>query len=112
MYAAVTYRTPEIAMLRVLGFKRRSILLSFLTESLLLALAGGVTGCVLALPIHGVGTGTANWQTFSETAFAFRITPRLLLSGLIFAAVVGLFGGFFPARQAARHPPAAALREL
>lgn len=111
MYAAVTYRTREIATLRVLGFKRGSILLSFLTESLLLALIGGLIGCVLVLPIHGITTGTANWQTFSEIAFAFRITPELLLWGMSFAALMGLFGGIFPARQAARQSPAAALRE-
>ncbi|RMG44660.1 MAG: ABC transporter permease [Acidobacteria bacterium] len=111
MYAAVTYRTREIATLRVLGFKRGSILLSFLTESLLLALIGGLIGCVLVLPIHGITTGTANWQTFSEIAFAFRITPELLLWGMGFAALMGLFGGIFPARQAARQSPAAALRE-
>jgi putative ABC transport system permease protein len=111
MYAAVTYRTREIATLRVLGFKKSSILLSFLTESLLLALIGGALGCLLALPINGVTTGTANWQTFSEIAFAFRITPQLLTTGMIFAALMGLFGGLFPARQAARKPAAAALRE-
>jgi putative ABC transport system permease protein len=111
MYAAVTYRTQEIATLRVLGFKRRNILFSFLTESLLLALAGGVIGCLLALPINGVTTGTANWQTFSEIAFAFRITPQLLSIGMLFAALMGLFGGIFPAWRAARQTPAAALRE-
>lgn len=111
MYAAVTYRTQEVATLRVLGFNRRSILLSFLTESLLLALIGGAVGCLLALPINGVTTGTANWQTFSEITFAFRITPQLLLIGMGFAALMGIFGGLFPARQAARQAPAAALRE-
>jgi putative ABC transport system permease protein len=111
MYAAVTYRTQEIATLRVLGFKPRNVLLSFLTESLLLALIGGVIGCMLVLPINGITTGTANWRTFSEIAFAFRITPRLLLTGMAFAALMGIFGGIFPARQAAKQTPAAALRE-
>jgi putative ABC transport system permease protein len=111
MYAAVTYRTQEIATLRVLGFKRRNILLSFLTESLILALAGGALGCLLTLPINGFSTGTANWRTFSELAFAFRITPQLLLAGMAFAALMGIFGGIFPAWRAARQTPAAALRE-
>ncbi len=111
MYAAVTYRTREIATLRVLGFRRWSILLSFVVESVLLALVGGVIGCLLVLPINGVTTGTANWQTFSEIAFAFRVTPRLLLAGMIFAILIGLLGGFFPARQAARQTPALALRQ-
>jgi len=111
MYAAVANRTQEIATLRVLGFKQRNVLLSFLTESLLLALIGGAIGCVLVLPINGITTGTANWRTFSEIAFAFRITPRLLLTGMAFAALMGLFGGIFPARQAAKQTPAAAMRE-
>jgi putative ABC transport system permease protein len=111
MYAAVTYRTQEIATMRVIGYRPGSMLLSFLTESLLLALAGGLLGCLIALPLNGVSTGTANWTTFSEVAFAFRVTPRLLLTGMVFAALMGLFGGFFPARQAARQKPAAAMRE-
>jgi len=111
MYAAVSNRTQEIATLRVLGFRPGRILLSFLTESLLLSLLGGALGCLLALPLHGLSTGTANWQTFSELTFAFRITPRLLGIGLAFAFLMGLFGGFLPARQASRQSPAAALRE-
>jgi putative ABC transport system permease protein len=111
MYAAVTYRTREIATLRVLGFKRRSILLSFLMESLLVALTGGVLGCLLALPINFLTTGTTNFQTFSEVAFAFRTSPGLLLTAMVFALLIGLFGGFFPARQAAKQTPAMALRK-
>lgn len=111
MYAAVSHRTQEIATMRVLGFRPWSILFSFMTESLMLALAGGVIGCLLALPINGITTGTANWQTFSEIAFAFQITPRLILIGLVFALLMGLFGGFFPARQAARQTPAEILHE-
>jgi putative ABC transport system permease protein len=111
MYAAVANRTQEIATLRVLGFRRRSILLSFMTESLFLSLIGGAIGCLLTMPINGVTTATANWTTFSEVAFAFRITPQLVMTGMIFAALMGLFGGLFPARQAARQTAAAALRE-
>ena len=110
MYSAVSYRTQEIATLRVLGFKRRSILFSFMVEALMLTLVGGIIGSIMALPIHGITTGTVSWQTASEVAFAFRITPGLIVSGLIFAALMGLFGGFFPARQAARQSPAAMLR--
>lgn len=102
MYAAVASRTREIATLRALGFRRRSILSSFLVEALVLALAGGVAGCILALPIHGVSTGTSNFMTFSEVLFHFRITPKLLLNGLLFAFVVGFVGGLLPARRASR----------
>jgi putative ABC transport system permease protein len=112
MYAAVAYRTREIATLRILGFKRGSILLSFMIESLTLALIGGVLGCVLALPINGITGGTANWQTFSEIAFAFRVTPGLVGIGMGFALLMGLFGGFFPARRASKQEPAGAMREV
>lgn len=111
MYSAVSYRTKEIATLRVLGFKRRSILFSFLMESMLVALTGGILGCLLTLPINRITTGTTNLQTFSEVAFAFRTSPLLLAVGISFATLIGLLGGYFPARQASRQPPAAALRK-
>jgi putative ABC transport system permease protein len=110
MYAATAYRTREIATLRVLGFPRRNILLSFMLESLLLALIGGVLGCLIALPMNGISTGTANFITFSEIVFQFRITTGLMLTGLIFSAVMGTLGGFLPARLAARIPIVRALR--
>jgi len=110
MYAATAYRTREIATLRVLGFRRRNILLSFMLESLLLALIGGLLGCLIALPMNGISTGTANFLTFSEVVFQFRVTPRLMLIGLIFSALVGTLGGFLPARLAARIPIVRALR--
>ena len=110
MYAATAYRTREIATLRVLGFRRRNILLSFMMESLLLALLGGALGCVLALPVNGISTGTANMASFSEVVFEFRITPGLVLNGMIFAAVMGTIGGLLPARLAARLPIVRALR--
>jgi putative ABC transport system permease protein len=69
-----------------------------------------VLGCLLALPINGVVTSTTNWASFSEVAFSFRVTPRLLLAGVIFAVVMGVVGGFFPARRAARLPVVQALR--
>ena len=110
MYAAVARRTREIGTLRVLGFSRGSILLSFIIESILIAGVGGVLGCLLALPINGVTTGTTNFATFSEVAFNFRVTPGLLLNGFIFAVFMGLIGGFFPAWRAAHENIVTALR--
>ncbi len=110
MYASISSRTPEIAVLLTLGFKPRNVLLSFLAESAVIALIGGIIGCLIALPINGMVTSTTNWSSFSEIAFAFRITPTLLASGLIFAVVMGVVGGFFPARKASRMPVVQALR--
>lgn len=110
MYAAVSSRTPEIAVLLTLGFHPRSILASFLAESAAIALIGGVIGCLLALPINGVVTSTTNWASFSEIAFAFRVTPQLLTAGVLFAVVMGVVGGFFPARRASKLPVVQALR--
>ncbi|HJR51054.1 MAG TPA: FtsX-like permease family protein [Gemmatimonadales bacterium] len=110
MYAAVASRSPEIAVLLTLGFQPRSVLASFLAESALIALVGGVIGALIALPVNGMVTSTTNWASFSEIAFSFRITPGLLLSGLAFALVMGLVGGFFPARRAAKLPVVQALR--
>jgi len=112
MYAAVARRAKEIGTLRVLGFSRGSILLSFLIESLLLALIGGVIGCLLALPINGVTTGVGSFATFSEIAFDFRVSPSTMLAGIIFALVVGAIGGLFPAGSAARKEILTALREI
>jgi putative ABC transport system permease protein len=110
MYAAVASRTPEIAVLLTLGFRPRSILASFLVESALIAAAGGLVGCLLALPINGIVTSTTNWANFSEIAFSFRVTPGLLLAGVIFAVVMGTLGGFFPARRASKVPVVQAIR--
>lgn len=110
MYAAVGSRSREIATLLALGFSPRSILASFLVESVLLCLIGGVLGCLLALPVHGVSTGTTNWASFSEVAFEFRLTPGILATGLLASVVLGLIGGWFPARAAARRPVSEALR--
>ena len=111
MYATVMSRTKEVGTLRVLGFSRSSILSSFMVESILLALCGGLVGCLLALPLHGISTGTANFVTFSEVLFNFRITPRILLQGIIFAGIVGIFGGALPARRASRVTLIEALRQ-
>ncbi len=110
MYAAVSSRAPEIAVLLTLGFRPRSILASFLAESALVAVVGGVVGCLIALPMNGVVTSTTNWASFSEVAFSFRITPTLLLAGMIFAVVMGTLGGFFPALRASRLPVVQAIR--
>lgn len=102
MYAAVANRAPEIGVLLTLGFKPGSVLLSFLFESLLIALVGGAIGCLLVLPLNGVVTSTTNWSSFSEIAFKFQVTPALLAGGMLFAVVMGVLGGFFPARRAAK----------
>ena len=111
MDAVVAARTREIGTLRALGFSRRSILLAFLIESELLALVGGVLGCLLALPWNGFLGGTGNTASFSEVAFAFRLTPPVLMDGVIVALVMGLLGGLLPAVRAARLPITSALRE-
>jgi putative ABC transport system permease protein len=112
MYAAVAYRTREIGTLRALGFSRSRIVAAFLAESVALALLGGLIGCVLALPVHGLSTGTTNFSSFSEVAFKFRITPALMAGGLLFSALMGAVGGLLPAIRAARIPVARALREI
>ena len=102
MYGTVMLRFKEIGTLRVLGFRKRSILASFLIEAILIALLGGVVGCLIALPVHGISTGTTNFSSFSEVLFQFRITPSILLLAAVFAGSVGILGGFLPAVQAAR----------
>lgn len=112
MYASVGSRTREIGTLRVLGFRRRAILASFLIEGALLAAIGGALGCLLALPLQGYSTGTMSFNTFSETVFEFRITPWLAAKGIIFAVVVGVIGSLLPALRAARLPVIAALKSV
>jgi putative ABC transport system permease protein len=113
MYTAVATRAREIATLRALGFNTISVLVSVLAESLVLGLIGGVLGGVAAyLFFNGYQTSTMNFQTFSQVAFAFLVTPQLLAMGLFYALVMGLIGGLLPAIRAARLPIASALREL
>ena len=112
MYASVGSRTREIGTLRVLGFRRRTILAGFVLEGALLAAVGGGLGCLLALPLHGVSTGTMSFNSFSETVFEFRITPWLVAKGMIFAVVVGVVGSLLPALRAARLPVITALKYL
>jgi putative ABC transport system permease protein len=112
MNAVVAARTREIGTLRALGFSRRAILFSFVLESMILALAGGIVGCLLAFPMNGFSTGTGQTQSFSEIAFAFRITPLIIGQGLVFALLMGAIGGLVPAFRAARLPISRALREV
>jgi putative ABC transport system permease protein len=112
MYSAVAERAREIATMRALGFGTGSVVTSFVFESVCIALVGGLIGCIVVLPLNGFTTGTMNWQTFSHMAFAFRITPLLLLWGLLFALAMGLLGGVPPALRAARARISVALREL
>jgi putative ABC transport system permease protein len=113
MYTAVSTRAREIATLRALGFNTTSVVVSVLTESLALAAVGGAIGGLLAyLAFNGYQTSTMNFATFSQVAFAFQVTPQLLRMGLLYALLMGLFGGLLPAIRAARLPIASALREL
>ena len=112
MYSAVAERGREIATMRALGFGGAAVVFSFLVEALLISFIGGALGCVCVLPLNGLTTGAMNWQTFSHLAFAFRITPVLLVAGIIFALLMGLLGGLPPAMRAAWRPVAVALREL
>jgi putative ABC transport system permease protein len=113
MYTAVASRAREIATLRALGFNTSAVLVSVLTESLALAFLGGLLGGLAAyLGFNGYQTSTMNFQTFSQVAFAFRVTPGLLSLGLVYALAMGLIGGLFPAVRASRQPIASALREL
>ena len=112
MYAAVARRAKEVGTLRVLGFTKGSILLSFFLESVFLALVGGVIACLIVLPLNNVTTGLGNFITFSETSFNFRIGPEIMIAGLVFSIILGAVGGLLPARQAARKEILTALREV
>jgi len=112
MYSAVAERGREIATMRALGFGGPSVVFSFLVEALLISFTGGVIGCVAVLPLNGLTTSTMNFQTFSNLAFAFKITFDLLWMGVLFALVMGVLGGMPPAIRAAQRPVASALREL
>ena len=113
MYTAVSSRTREIATLRALGFRAGPVVISVVSESLLLAFAGGLIGAGLAwLAFDGYRAATLNWASFSAITFAFDVNIKLLAQGIIFAMLIGLIGGLFPAIRAARQPIAQALREL
>jgi putative ABC transport system permease protein len=113
MYTAVATRSREIATLRALGFNSLSVVVSVLVESMALGAIGGLIGGLAAYAaFNGYQTSTMNFQTFSQVAFAFRVTPQLLTMGLVYALLMGLVGGLLPAIRAARLPIPSALREL
>ncbi len=112
MYSAVAERGREIATMRALGFGTWNVILSFLFEALMISFVGGIFGCLAVLPLNGLTTNTMNFQTFSNLAFAFKITLNLLLLGVLFALVMGVLGGLLPAIRAASRPVAHALRDL
>ncbi len=102
MYASVANRTREIGTLRALGFGRFSILLTFFGESVFISLGGGVFGLVVAFFLRFVRISTINWDTFSELAFNFEISGKIIVSAIVFALVMGIIGGFLPAVRASR----------
>lgn len=110
MLAALAARTNEIGILLSLGFRPYAVFLSFLFEATVLCLLGGLVGCLLALPLNGVNTGTMNFQTFTEVAFAFKVTPIVMVAAVSFSLVLGLVGGTWPAIRAARMRPTVAMR--
>ena len=110
MLSALAGRVHEIGILLSMGFRPIAIFVAFLLESVLIGLLGGIVGCLLVLPLSGVQTGTTNFQTFSEVVFAFRMTPTVLVSAVLFAMFLGLVGGAVPAWKASRLRPTEALR--
>jgi ABC-type antimicrobial peptide transport system permease subunit len=112
MFSAIASRGRELATMRALGFKRRTILLSVVVESAFISLLGGLAGVLLALPVNAISTGTTNFETFSEVAFNFRVDSHVALTGIIIALVAGIVGGALPALSAARMPITKALREI
>lgn len=113
MYSAVAARTREIATLRALGFGGGAVVFALMIESVLLALVGGMLGGSLAYAgFNNFHAATMNWQSFSQVTFAFAVTPQLLVQGILWATLIGVIGGLFPAIRAARQPIASALREL
>ena len=110
MLSALQSRTSEIGILLALGFRPLPVFVAFMFESLVLCLLGGVAGCLMSLPFNGIETGTMNAATFSEVAFAFRVTPYVLKMAFAFALILGILGGAWPAWRAARLTPTEALR--
>jgi len=110
MLAAVGSRTREVGVLRSIGFGGPAIMIAFLTEATLIGLVGGIIGCLLVLPLNGLQTGTMNWKTFTETAFAFRVDASLLATAVVVSIVLGLVSGLVPAWRASRLKPVEAMR--
>ncbi|HXA18131.1 MAG TPA: ABC transporter permease [Thermoanaerobaculia bacterium] len=112
MFTAIATRGRELATMRALGFKRRTILLSVIVESAFVSILGGIAGLLLALPVNAISTGTTNFVTFSEVAFNFRVDARVAITGIVIALIAGIIGGALPALSAARMPITKALREI
>lgn len=112
MFSAVASRKRELATMRALGFKRRDVLLSVVLEAIVLSGLAGVAGVLMAMPVNGIATGTANFVTFSEVAFNFNISPEVAVFAVALAIVAGVIGGLLPAIGAARLPITRALREI
>jgi ABC-type antimicrobial peptide transport system permease subunit len=112
MYAAVANRTREIGTLRAIGFQRRSILLVFLIESLLLSMLGGIAGLIIASFLQMITVSTMNFSTFSELAFSFSLSPAIILESMAFALLMGFLGGFLPALRASRQNIIEAIRAV
>jgi putative ABC transport system permease protein len=112
MLASIGARTREVGILRSVGFGSKAVLLAFLVEAALIGLAGGLLGCLLVLPLDGLETGTMNWNTFTDTSFAFRVDAQLLLTAIVISLALGLLGGIIPAWRAAHLKPVEALRRL
>jgi putative ABC transport system permease protein len=112
MFSAIASRGRELATMRALGFKRRTILLSVIIESAFVSLLGGIAGLLLALPVNAISTGTTNFETFSEVAFNFRVDAHVAITGIVIALIAGIIGGALPAISAARMPITKALREI
>jgi putative ABC transport system permease protein len=112
MFSAIASRKRELATMRALGFKRRDVLLSVVIEAIVISGIAGIVGVLLALPVNGIATGTANFITFSEVAFNFSISPKVALFAVGLAIVAGVIGGLLPAISAARLPITRALREI
>jgi ABC-type antimicrobial peptide transport system permease subunit len=112
MFTAVSSRKRELATLRAIGYKRRTILLAIMVESAVVAFFGGMVGILLALPVNLISTGTINWQTFSEVAFNFNVDSSVAMLGVALAVFSGIIGGLIPALTAARLPIVTALREI
>ena len=110
MYATIGARTREIATLSVLGFGPLSVLSAFVLESVIVSVIGGLVGCLLSLPMNGITSSTTNFQSFSEMAFQFQVTPPILVQALVFSIVLGFVGGFFPALRASRQSLSRSLR--
>ncbi len=112
MLASIGARTREVGILRSMGFPSSAVLLAFLVEAALIGLVGGVLGCLIVLPLDGIETGTMNWNSFTDTSFAFRVDAPLLLTAVGLAMLLGILGGLVPAWRAAHLKPVEALRRL